>query len=259
MNSPEMMAHCKKVHEKMENAIQNAIPRTLSKAHDQKEKKVNPTSPIKKQISQEFSEIEKDPLLIESNGNEIFIVTEEENEIKNGEILPKTEKSQAKTIENHTKITEFQTKTGVNQPQNDKKSTYNGGPSLKCPKCSEYFWSENRLNYHIYNIHEKPTESNENDKIGESSNSIIASSFWIFKCTNCLIELKTKREIDKHIEKLHQNKFWSFTCMICKIVRYTKNSIEEHIKIAHKNESFFTNYIQGWYNNIRYLNQFDLS
>ena len=37
MNSPEMMAHCKKVHEKMENAIQNAIPRTLSKAHGQQE------------------------------------------------------------------------------------------------------------------------------------------------------------------------------------------------------------------------------
>ena len=247
MNSPEMLEHCKEVHKKTENEIQNAIPRTLSKAHGQKEKNVNPTSPIKKQISQEFSEIEKDPLLIESNGNEIFIVTEEENEIKNGEIQPTKEKFQAKTVKNHSKITEIQTKTKVNyEPKNDKKSPSNGGPSLKCPQCSEYFWSENRLNYHIYNIHEIPKEINESDKVSESSNSIIASSFWTFKCTNCLIELKTKREIEKHIEKLHQNRFWSFTCMICKIVRHTKNSIEEHIKIAHKNESFFTNYIQGW-------------
>jgi len=32
------------------------------------------------------------------------------------------------------------------------------GPSFFCPTCKSSFWSINRLNYHIYEIHEKPKE-----------------------------------------------------------------------------------------------------
>ena len=39
------------------------------------------------------------------------------------------------------------------------------GPKFKCPVCSTFFWSDNRMNYHIVQVHEK-------EQLSEKSTSI---------------------------------------------------------------------------------------
>ena len=39
------------------------------------------------------------------------------------------------------------------------------GPKFKCPVCSIFFWSDNRMNYHIVQVHEK-------EQLSEKSTSI---------------------------------------------------------------------------------------
>ena len=116
-----------------------------------------------------------------------------------------------------------------------------------CNKCTLQFDKKYVFDLHLSLVHgekieikNESLECEEMFKEPETSEKVFSDCVvdTIFKCNICNLLLKTKRNLKRHIESVHEGKK-PFKCNTCDVNFAAKDSLKRHISLVHERKKSF--------------------